>query len=72
MRAVYRFPQQIIEMREALMSIRNDHKAKRANARKVINDQNKMVKEIFEDESSLKDEEEKALSTLLKKGKLNI
>ena len=62
----------IVDMREKIMSIRKDHKERRAEVDKVVKDQNIMVKETFEDEEALKDAEEKAIDALKKKGKLTM
>lgn len=62
---------QITEMRDKLMAIRRDQREKRDAAMKIIRESNAQVRATFNNEQALKDYEEKALETLLKKGKFS-
>jgi uncharacterized coiled-coil DUF342 family protein len=64
-----KFHLQIVEMREKIMAIRKDQRLKRDEALKLVRDQNEKVRATLEDETALKDFEDKALEALLKKGK---
>lgn len=64
--------EQILDMREKLMNIRKDHRERREVVDGQVREQNRMVRETFEDDDAQKEAEDKALEALLKKGKLKM
>jgi len=64
--------EQILEMREKLMNIRKDHRERRDVVDDQVRDQNRLVKETFDNDKVQKESEDKALEALLKKGKLTM
>lgn len=66
------YHQKANEMREKIMAIRNVKKDEMRESRKLISDQNRSVKAALDDEKKLEAAADDALTTLLKKGKLEI